>query len=421
MCPADTAAPEGYNGRVPAGCIAVAMAQVMYYYRYPLTGYGSHCIEPQPAYGPQCADFGAAAYEWNGMTDKTSKECSPIALLTWHAGIAVDMNYGGLGSVAAVSEIPLAFQHYFRFENTAEYEKRQFYDDSTWINILKADLDAGRPVIYTGDNGTNAHAWICDGYEADNMFHMNWGWSGKYNGFFNIDDMEVGGFSPDFNQAAVVGLMPETSQYPYFCSWTYVTGNIFGTIEDGSGPIEGYQSNADCNWLIDVADSSSRIKLSFTRFETNPGDVVTIYDGSGVETPLLGTFSGDQIPPVITSSGQMMLVRFNSEANSHAPGWMAKYEAEYHNPGISEIAIRDLELYPVPAKDHLYINFSNSESQKVKTELISPEGKILAISAGEFKEKYNGILDLADIKPGIYFIRITTGNAVLVSKIIIQK
>jgi hypothetical protein len=109
LCPLD---PAGPGGRVWAGCVATAMAQVMYYYRWPVTGVGSHCYVPS-GYPIQCANFGSTTYEWDEMVNSVGFNDTAVATLIWHAGIAVDMMYSPGGS-GAYSEDALSHDQQFQ-------------------------------------------------------------------------------------------------------------------------------------------------------------------------------------------------------------------------------------------------------------------------------------------------------------------
>ena len=64
---------------------------------------------------------------------------------------------------------------------------RDDYNDATWIQMLKTDLDNGRPIQYAGFGQGGGHTWVCDGYDNDNNFHMNWGWGGTYDGYYSLN------------------------------------------------------------------------------------------------------------------------------------------------------------------------------------------------------------------------------------------
>jgi len=325
MCPKDAASGGSYNGRVPVGCVATSMSQIMYYWRWPNMGQGQHCIFPQPSYGPQCANFGTTTYDWNGMSDQPTKECVPVATISYHAGVAVDMHYAPSGSGAYMNKVPMALINYFRYGTSVYYSDRTS-NLTTWQNTLRVDLDAKRPLIYSGSGSAGGHAWICDGYQGSDQFHMNWGWGGAYNGYFTLNNLNPGGETFNNGQGAVLSIQPDASQYPTYCTGTTnVSTYDFGTIEDGSGPVADYQNNANCSWLIAPDDSISNVTLNFERFNLATSDAVNVYDGSNASAPLLGTYSGSSLPPSVTSTGPQMFITFTTNSSVTAAGWYANY------------------------------------------------------------------------------------------------
>ena len=104
-----------------------------------------------------------------------------------------------------------------------------------------------------------------------------------------------------------------------------------GTIDDGSSPTRNYLSNSDCSWLISPQteeDSVTYIILEFDKFETELNhDVVTIYDGETISSPILGQFSGTINPGIINSTGNKVLVTFQSDNSGTAPGWFISYSS----------------------------------------------------------------------------------------------
>jgi hypothetical protein len=302
------------------------MSQIMYYWRYPNTGQGQHCIFPQPgAYGPQCADFGATTYDWNGMSDQPTKECEPAALISYHAGVAVDMHYAAGASGAYMTKVPPAMKNYFKYATSVYYMDRPS-NLSSWQTTLRSDLDAKRPIIYSGSGPDGGHAWVCDGYQGSDQFHMNWGWGGSYNGYFTLNSLNPGGSTFNNGQGAVLNIQPDAAQYPTYCTGnTNVSTYDFGTLEDGSGPVADYQNNANCAWLIAPDDSISTITLNFERFNVASGDEVKVYDGTSASATLLATYTGTSLPTATTSTGPAMFVTFTSNGSGTAPGWMANF------------------------------------------------------------------------------------------------
>jgi hypothetical protein len=322
MCPED---PNGSGGHVLVGCVATAMSMIMHYWRYPMTGQGYHCDTPEPSYGPQCASFGTTTYEWNGMVNDPAEACDPVALLSWHAGISLDMHYGPFQSNSAEYRVSGALVNYFKYDTTVQWLQKNDYMPTAWNDLLTAELDAGRPIEYGGESQTEGHAWICDGYQGADFFHMNMGWGGASNGYYYLDD--IGGFN--FNQNATIHIQPDPAYYPAYCMGEIKdTAYDSGSIEDGSGPVNNYVNNSSCSWLIGPEDSVQTITLSFMRFATDTADLVNIYDGATTSSPLLGTYSGSLLPPDISSTGGKMLVTFISNSATTSQGFLAEYQCE---------------------------------------------------------------------------------------------
>lgn len=209
-CPLDAAGP---NGRVYVGCVATTMGQIMKYYNFPAKGVGSHSYV-HDTYGLQSADFGAIDYNFAAMGNTaTSSSFQEIATLLYHAGVSVNMGYGTAeGSGAFSEDVPYAMSNYFNYDNSTI--KQAFYSDytsTTWKTFLKSELDARRPLYYSGQSDAGGHAWVCDGYRnSDGKFHMNWGWLGVSDGYYAIGALNPTGSSYKFNSdnAVIYGIKP---------------------------------------------------------------------------------------------------------------------------------------------------------------------------------------------------------------------
>lgn len=196
QCPED---PEGNGGHVYAGCVATAMGQVMKFWEWPAQGTGSHTYNPQ-GYAQQTANFGETEYHFELMPnvlDSTSTEDDYyyIAQFLHHCGIAVDMQYSGDGSGAYSEDVPDALRNYFRYTcddhitNYGNWWPGMGYTNEEWAQMLKdGGLDEGLPLYYSGqdDAGQGGHAYVVDGYDENDYFHYNWGWSGRDNAWCPI-------------------------------------------------------------------------------------------------------------------------------------------------------------------------------------------------------------------------------------------
>lgn len=333
-CPDDPAGP----GQHPyAGCVATAMCQVMYYYRFPLTGNGQHCYTPS-GYPQQCADFGATTYDWNGMLNSLNgarlDNDSAVALLLWHAGVAVNMMYSAGGSGAYSEDARTAMVNYFRFSAGASYLQRSSYSVADWDSILKSNLDKKMPIYYDGYGPSVGHAFNCDGYQGTDHYHFNWGWSGTANGYYYLDNLNPAGYNFSMGEGAIVNLFPDTiaNTYPYLCQTQATLTSVAGTFDDGSGPALNYRNNSNCSWLLEpqsTEDSVQSLTINFNYFNTLAGDgIVRIYKGGSTSDSLAGEFSGGSLPPSITINGTKALVTFTSGSGALGQGWMISYSGK---------------------------------------------------------------------------------------------
>lgn len=203
-CPTDTGGP---GGRVYAGCVAVSMAQIMKKWNAPTQGMGSHSYTC-PGYGNLTANFGLTTYNWWDMPNSIFITNSAIATLIYHCGVAVETQYGEDASGALSEDVRDAMVNKFRYASAAVYRTAVSYSATNWASMLRADLDLGRPVYYSGSNGAAGHSWVLDGYSGTNYFHMNWGWGGSYNGYFYLNNLNPNSYNFTVQQAAVMNLYP---------------------------------------------------------------------------------------------------------------------------------------------------------------------------------------------------------------------
>ena len=202
------------GGRTYAGCVATAMSQVMNYWKYPTHGYGQHTYTHYQ-YGQLSANFAEATYDFDLMPNSIS-DMSPVenidavALFMYHCGIAVDMSYGTDGSGAMSEDVPDAVLKYFGYTNCCRLVNRDDLALGEFQAMLKNQFDLGWPVYYSGQDvdGSGGHAFVCDGYDENDLFHFNWGWSGSGDGFYAIDELNVSSYAFNSEQAFVANYVP---------------------------------------------------------------------------------------------------------------------------------------------------------------------------------------------------------------------
>ena len=186
------------------GCMATAMAQIMNYHKFPdriLTEIPAYStthksqmytnIEKEMLYPAIPAN---AIIDWGNMRD-TYNDCTDdhdhtpqeyaVANLMHYCGRAVKMDYGKQ-SGAYSSELRDAFVNYFGFDDSAFYGYREDFTIDEWFDMLVDEINAGYPLLYGGYSSGGGHAFVLDGFDGDNLFHVNWGWGGKSNGWFLV-------------------------------------------------------------------------------------------------------------------------------------------------------------------------------------------------------------------------------------------
>ena len=197
----------GPGGHCYAGCVACAMSQIMKYWNHPVQGHGSHSYN-HSTYGQQSANFGETTYNWaimpNELGYQADEPAKAVALLMYHCGVSVDMNFGPDGSGAYSPDVETAMRQYFGY-CSAIYKQRSSYSTEEWMALLKSDLDKSQPLYFSGTSESGGgHAIVCDGYDSYDYFHFNLGWSGSGNDYYSID--YVAGYY--LNEAIVMNIYP---------------------------------------------------------------------------------------------------------------------------------------------------------------------------------------------------------------------
>lgn len=213
------------------GCVATAMAQVVYYVGKK-SGQPAKLSKNIEEYSCstvwtdgqiKVSEVTAQTFDYNNMLlsyngSETEDQKNAVAYLMLCCGASVGMNYANSangGSSASSSNIPTALKTYFGFDNTTQLVMRSLYSYTNWINLLYHELANNRPILYSGQSSGGGHEFVCDGYDTEDYFHINWGWGGMSDGFFKLsaldpDSQGIGGSSSTdgyvSGQDAVIGL-----------------------------------------------------------------------------------------------------------------------------------------------------------------------------------------------------------------------
>lgn len=176
---------------MPAGCVAVAVAQVMKYHNFPAKGNG---VTDEMVISPS-TDLSQSVYNWNKMRDTyeagtyNDAEAEAVALLMRDVGRALWTYYTPESSSAFSAYIAPALHKHFNYSKDARLLMRDYYTSQNWMDIIRENLTAGQPVVYCGSNvpGNTGHVFVCDGIDENDYLHINWGWSGNCDGYFDIN------------------------------------------------------------------------------------------------------------------------------------------------------------------------------------------------------------------------------------------
>lgn len=325
QCPADQFGP---GGNAYAGCVAVAMAQIMYYYKYPSQGNSSYSFFHQN-YGLLSANFGNTNYKWNEMANQMPTDGNfEIAQLLYHCGVSVDMNYTASGSGAWSNNVVSALKDYFYYDNSITIENKSSYTDSQWSTMIINNLDNKIPLYYHGypAAGGAGHAFNLDGYQGNDYFHFNWGWSGSYNGYFYLNNLNPGNYDFASWQGGIFNTKPLSSNYPIGCQNITLLTTKQGVIFDGSGP-EDYTANRDCQWNISPNILVDYIEIEFNKIALGIGDTITLYDGNSITAPIITQLDATSLPGKYYSTSSKMLIRFKTDGMYHADGFDASFKS----------------------------------------------------------------------------------------------
>ncbi len=208
--------PRSGGKTVPCGCAATAMAQIMYYWKYPAQGKGYISYNSGDIGGVLSKDLSGSYYDWSVMGDDAESNSSTearqaVGTLCYDCGISIAMNYTLSGSGAYADNSMRAFVNNFSYRaSTMRHLRREcFSSEAQWMELVKSELAAARPVYYGGFSTEGGHAFILDGYNAENLVHVNWGWFGSYDAFYDIALLNPGTSEFSARQSMIIGIMPD--------------------------------------------------------------------------------------------------------------------------------------------------------------------------------------------------------------------
>ena len=207
----------------PVGCVATAMAQILFKWKWPETGKGS--LTYTNDYGEYTTDFSQSTYNWSIMRPSYSaldlkkrvEACEAAALISKDCGMATYMSYTPSGSGTYSQYVPKALANFFSYKaSTLDYMRRDCCSSKeVFLSVIKHELDEGRPVFFSaksptgGGSDAGGHAFVADGYDTEDYIHVNWGWNGSSNGYYDVSVMDGGSYTFNSDQCIYYGIEPD--------------------------------------------------------------------------------------------------------------------------------------------------------------------------------------------------------------------
>ena len=208
------------------GCMATALCQVLYYYRWPQGPIQGDLPAYVMADGRVIDGLPATAFDWDNMVDDytqptTAEQQRAVAKLMRYCGQVVQMEYTPKVSGGFAYDVDMLVNQ-FGYDPGVYTAAAENYTVSGWDNLLYNELKEGRPLVYMGFKPNGGHAFVLDGYQVQDgcgYFHVNWGWSGMADGIYKISLLNAslsgaggstapGGYNQ--RQETLIGLQPQS-------------------------------------------------------------------------------------------------------------------------------------------------------------------------------------------------------------------
>ena len=287
------------------GCVATAMAQVMAYYKYPkqlkadIPGYVNRWNGIPMEIPTITREEGI--YDWDNMLPKYNKEANAtqqqkdaVAKLMYHCGAAVRMSYG---PESAASTFSAQMVKYFGYDADLMMDlNRATFTLDKWMQIIDTELAAGRPVLYSGQASDGGHQFICDGIDGEGLYHINWGWSGSQNGYFDLSllNPEKGG----------TGSGSSTEGYNRLCSMTIGIAPDNGVVD---APLATVPDIKAMNYgFLDTTTKDHRL---------NPDEAFDFWLDYGLGNQTYQAFSGYAALGILQKDGSYRIVSQKARIN----------------------------------------------------------------------------------------------------------
>lgn len=227
-----------YNGNpMLTGCTATAMAQILNYYKSQSRGLGTvEYVNEGVGKKELSVDYAKISYDWTNMLVEytegsyTDAQANAVAQLMYEAGVSCKARYDvkSSGEMATSAAIPYVGFNYC-YDYNCEIYDRKYVTTAKWMKVIQDELTAGRPILYSGSSPSVGHAFVVDGIDEENNVHINWGWQGSCDGYYDVTFCRVDGDRYGYynNQQMLVGLCPRTASESYSPKLTHIGINTY--------------------------------------------------------------------------------------------------------------------------------------------------------------------------------------------------
>ncbi|WP_321437223.1 thiol protease/hemagglutinin PrtT [uncultured Bacteroides sp.] len=446
--PYNSLCPKNGGNSTYTGCVATAIAQIMRYHQYPTNGTGTKTYTSETISKALTVDFSATTYDWGNMVDKytgneTDIQKNAVATLMYHCGVAANMDYGTSSSAAYDEDAAIGLINYLGYDPNLRTIYRDYYSADEWEVILKNELNSGRPVLYGGGNNNNGgHAFVCDGYDVNDLYHFNWGWNGYCDGYYALTSLKPNSTGTDAGSTAggytvaqdmTIGIQKPTSESkPSYqlllndeSSMTFATDSLSNSsfsifVPFYNGGITTYNGKT----AVGLYQNST---LLAAMGETAVNNLAGFNNGYFEDKTI--NYSDLKLPANIENGLYQLYSIYmgNDEASWSKMRGLADHVSFFNiqvvdgnvamkkesDTGFSNITNNNLIVYPGSTKDNIYLK---SEKQMKSIRIIDITGKqvmlIQPLMDGEIT------VPVYNLNSGVYLIQITTENGVITSKFI---
>lgn len=346
LCPLNTS-----NVRTVTGCLATAISQLLYYYQKP-----AQTAKAIPAYTTETLKLDidekpVTSLQWDLMQEShtagtTDEQDAAVATLMALVGCAFQMDYNietKGGSSAVADNAPNVLADYFGYDPDAKMVYRNNYTYSDWINLIYRQLKNGHPVFYNGQSTGGGHAFLCDGYDEDDFFHINWGWGGRSNGYYRLsvllpENQGAGGSANmsafSYDQGIMINVNPENDGIDDTgrsrVSSTRIDGGGVGTYHRAAANLD-FENVWINTQFFNRTGEDHTFDVGLGLFDEEENLKKVIWEQARLNIPYTRGFEyrvypffGEDVP-----DGSYRIVSISRLSDSQAE-WMPSYDSEKH-------------------------------------------------------------------------------------------